>query len=231
MTAAKRRVLPSRAAAIDAPVNVSPWKPFADRRRDRIQKRDAVVKVAASLFLELGYDRASLNEVAQRLNITKPALYNYFRSKDEILLECYRLGRERVDDAVAAIDASRQSGLEKVRGFIRAYALVMTEDFGTCLARLDDRVLAPDDRAGIRSAKRSLDDALRRYIGEGIEDGSIRSCDPKLSAFIIFGALHGIGHWFDAAGEFDAATISSRYAEELTAGMAGSTKGRRRLER
>ena len=34
-----------------------------------------------------------MNDVAERLNITKPALYHYFNNKEDILLECYRLGR------------------------------------------------------------------------------------------------------------------------------------------
>ena len=63
----------------------SPWLPFESRRRARDEKREAVLRMAVALFLEQGYHRATLNEVARRLNITKPALYNYFRSKDEIL--------------------------------------------------------------------------------------------------------------------------------------------------
>ncbi|MBV8730837.1 MAG: helix-turn-helix transcriptional regulator, partial [Acidobacteriia bacterium] len=67
-------------------------KAFADRRRDPATKREAVLKMAAQLFLEKSYARTSLNDVADRLKITKPALYHYFQSKEEILLECYRLG-------------------------------------------------------------------------------------------------------------------------------------------
>ena len=59
-----------------------------------------------SLFLEQGYHRATLNEVAERLNITKPALYNYFRGKEEILFECWALGQERVDEFIAGINAA-----------------------------------------------------------------------------------------------------------------------------
>ena len=76
----------------DAVVPPSHWKAFADRRRDPATKREAVLKTAAQLFLEKSYGRTSLNDVAERLNITKPALYHYFRNKEEILLECYRLG-------------------------------------------------------------------------------------------------------------------------------------------
>lgn len=48
-------------------------------------KRDAIVDVAATLFEELGYERTSMNLVAERLGGSKQTLYNYFRSKDELL--------------------------------------------------------------------------------------------------------------------------------------------------
>ena len=68
------------------------WKAFADRRRDPETKREAVLQTAAQLFLEKSYGRTSMNDVAERLNITKPALYHYFHNKEEVLLECYRMG-------------------------------------------------------------------------------------------------------------------------------------------
>ena len=75
-----------------SPSGPSPWMPFESRRRARDEKREAVLRTAVALFLEQGYHRVTLNHVADRLNITKPALYNYFRSKDEILFECWALG-------------------------------------------------------------------------------------------------------------------------------------------
>src|SRR5882724_9538798 len=82
----------------------SPWVPFENRRRARDEKREAVLRTAVRLFLEQGYHRATLNEVAERLNITKPALYNYFRGKDEILFECWATGQEHVGEFIAEID-------------------------------------------------------------------------------------------------------------------------------
>ena len=184
-----------------------------------------MLRVAAQVFLEHGYDRASLNEIAQRLNITKPALYNYFRAKDEILLECYRLGSDQVWASIARIDASTQPGLRKVRHFISDYASLMTRDFGMCLVRVDDRVLRPEDRSKVRGEKRKIEETLRRYLADGIADGSIRSCDTKFAALIIFGALNGIGQWFDASGKVSATTLASRFTDELTASLVVSTSG------
>src|SRR5471030_1417935 len=56
------------------PSDPSPWLPFQSRRRARDEKREAVLRAAVALFLEQGYHRATLAEVAERLNITKPAL-------------------------------------------------------------------------------------------------------------------------------------------------------------
>ena len=114
----------------------SPWMPFESRRRARDEKRDAVLRTAVHLFLEQGYHRATLNEVAERLNITKPALYNYFRGKEDILFECWALGQERVDDFIAGIDATGGTGLAKLRKLIRTYAEVMTTDYGASASKL-----------------------------------------------------------------------------------------------
>ena len=47
--------------------------------------RERILTVANELFIEQGYEGTSLREIADRLDITKAALYYHFRSKDEIL--------------------------------------------------------------------------------------------------------------------------------------------------
>ena len=205
----------------------SPWMPFESRRRARDEKRDAVLRTAVQLFLEQGYHRATLNEVAERLNITKPALYNYFRGKEDILFECWALGQELVDDFIAGIDAAGGTGLAKLRKLIHAYAEVMTTDYGASLVRFDPRDLTDKNSRIVRAAKRGIDRTFRKYIADGISDGSIRTCDPKMTAFVIAGSLNWIGHWFQRDGAMSAKAIADEFTERLTEGLASkSTKGR-----
>ena len=75
-------------------------KAFATRRRDPATKRVAVLETAAQLFLEKSYTRASMNDVAERLRITKPALYHYFQNKEQILIECYRMGVALIEETL-----------------------------------------------------------------------------------------------------------------------------------
>ena len=52
----------------------------------------------------------------------------------------------------------------------------------------------------VRSYKRKIDRRLRSFIQEGIEDGSIAPCDPKIAAFSIAGALNWICVWYEPEG-------------------------------
>lgn len=201
----------------------SPWLPFESRRRARDEKREAVLRAAVQLFLEQGYHRATLNEVAKRLNITKPALYNYFRGKDEILFECWSIGHELVDECIAETSAGAGSGLDKLRKLTIRYAELMTTDYGKSLVRFDLRDLSEHNRKTVQTAKRRIDRAFRDYIASGIADGSVKPCDAKLAAFAIAGSLNWIGHWFQPGGELTGRAVAEEFAIRLTDGIAKTT--------
>jgi AcrR family transcriptional regulator len=195
-------------------------KAFASRRRDPVTKREAVLKTAAQLFLEKSYGRTSLDDVANRLNITKPALYHYFHNKEDILLGCYRWGTTLIEESLNKIAAQYGTGLDKVEAFIYAYANAMTVNFGRCVMRLDEGDLSGTARAEVRTYKRKIDRRLRSFIIEGIEDSSIAPCDPKIAAFSIAGALNWICMWYEPEGTLTAEEIASQFARTLTQGLA-----------
>jgi AcrR family transcriptional regulator len=57
-----------------------------------------LLELALQLFAEQGYEKTSLREIAERLGVTKAALYYYFKSKEDIV-------RSLVEDYVAELDA------------------------------------------------------------------------------------------------------------------------------
>ncbi len=204
----------------DAALPQSHWQAFASRRRDPESKREAVLQTAAQLFLEKSYTRTSLNDVAQKLNITKPAIYHYFRNKEEILIECYRLGTNMIGEILDEIDAKYCDGFHKVQAFIYSYVNVLTADFGRCVMRLDQGDLSPDALADVRAYKRKIDRRLRSFIQQGVQDGSIAPCDPKLAAFAIAGAVNWISMWYESNGPLSPEEIAAQFAETLTQGIA-----------
>ena len=61
----------------------------------------------------------------------------------------------------------------------------------------------------------------------GIADGSIRPCDPKMTAFAIAGSLNWIGHWFQRDGAMSAEAIADEFTQRLTEGLASGSGGKR----
>jgi hypothetical protein len=98
---------------------------------------------------------------------------------------------------------------------------------------LDDSELSPTARREVRSLKRRIDASIRGYVEEGISDGSISNCDPKLAAFAVAGAINWIGTWYSPNGGLRGDEIASGFAELLTRGLArrngaGSSRHSRR---
>lgn len=201
---------------------LEPWKDFHARQRSMEVKRDAMLRTAARMFLEHGYQKSSMSMIAAQLKITKPALYYYFRNKEEILVECYRAGIAYHERLLREASENQGTGLHKLSLYVKTYALVVvSHDFGRCLAMLDESELTTGTRREVRAMKRRMDLALRCYVEEGIADGSIGTCNPKLVSFAIAGAINWIGNWYRPDGELRPAEIATEFARILTAGLPG----------
>jgi len=197
-----------------------PWKSFRVRQRDGDAKREAVLETAAHLFLERGYRSTSLRELASLLKITKPALYYYFQNKEQILVECYRAGIASIEGLLDEAE-TEGNGLQRVEAYLRVYATaIVSHDFGRCVAMLDDSELSATARREVRVLKRRIDASIRGYIEEGINDGSIGDCNPKLAAFAVAGAINWIGTWYRPEGGLTPEAIAAGFAELLTRGLA-----------
>jgi AcrR family transcriptional regulator len=79
-----------------------------------------ILDVALELFTERGYEGTSLREVAERLNLTTPALYYHYSSKEHLLISLVRPALERTDEL---IDGSRSAAnsTEARRALLSAY--------------------------------------------------------------------------------------------------------------
>ncbi|WP_130404275.1 TetR/AcrR family transcriptional regulator [Micromonospora violae] len=86
--------------------------------------RERIKAVALELFTEQGYEKTSLREIAERLNVTKAALYYHFKSKDDIVASFVEDRLERMDALVAWAE-SQPSTLATRRELISRYADTM----------------------------------------------------------------------------------------------------------
>lgn len=78
-------------------------------------KRDAILAVAAEVFLELGYKRSSMTEIAARVGGSKATLYGYFASKEELFTEVTRaMAAQHIEAALTELNSSPTDRLAQV---------------------------------------------------------------------------------------------------------------------
>ena len=223
------RAAPARPSADQAPEletpSASPWAPASHRELQREAKRNAVLQAAAQLFNERGFHATSLDDIAARLNVTKPTLYYYVKNKDEILLQCVSKGLEMM---LEGIDASRAAGgkaIDQLMTCMQVYARIVTMDFGMCLIRVGDEQLPPESRKELRRLKSAIDQEFRRLVAEGVAEGSLQPCDPKMTAFVIAGALSWIGRWYQPGGEYTPEQVAQQCIATLCDGVLRRSEG------
>ena len=197
----------------------SPWSGTPDREQQREAKRQAVLQAAAQLFNERGFSATSLDDIAARLGVSKPTLYYYVKNKDEILLQCVSKGLTMM---LEGIDASRAAGgkaIDQLMTCMQVYARIVTMDFGMCLIRVGDEQLPPESRKELRRLKSAIDQEFRRLVADGVAEGSLQPCDPKMTAFVIAGALSWIGRWYQPDGEYTPEQVAQQCIATLCDGV------------
>jgi AcrR family transcriptional regulator len=201
-------------------VNDSPFRTAAERKADREQKREAVLRAAVRMFNRQGFHTTSLDDVAASLGVSKPTIYHYLGNKDQVLLECLIRGVEQLRAAADAAHAVPGSGFERLSEFLRRYAEIIMDDFGRCVIRTDDAELSSESSARFRALKREIDQAMQALIAEGIADGSIAPTDVKLAGYTLAGALNWPARWHKPDGRLTPEQVAAQMVEILMRGLA-----------
>ncbi|UCF60161.1 MAG: TetR/AcrR family transcriptional regulator [Anaerolineaceae bacterium] len=151
--------------------------------------RHRIFNVAARLFLKQGYHETSMREVAEAAGMGKSTLYDYFPSKEEILLYFVEQEMDAThQDAVqiAAMNLPVEEKLRRILGSLWVY-LDENREMAVLIDRESSRL---GERANQRIASRreNYRKILESVLRQGIQDGIFRSVNPTLAA----SALHSM---------------------------------------
>jgi AcrR family transcriptional regulator len=191
------------------------WGEAIPNRDEQFElKRQVVLRTAARIYSRNGFHETTLADIADKLNVSKPALYYYFRSKDDILFECHRLAIEAITDGDNPMPSRAEaSGRERLEEFLRRYVRMVVDDFGTCLVMTGTNALEPENRGQVVEGRRQIDSMLRELLEHGNADGTLACPDTKLTAMFIFGAMNWIPRWFHADGSLGLEEVADRLIE------------------
>jgi AcrR family transcriptional regulator len=186
--------------------------------------RQEILRTAARLFQEQGYDGTSMNDVAAALKLSKGGLYHHFQSKDEILFDLMShamdITEERVLNPVRAIHDPE----ERLRALIRRHiAVVLSErDREITVMLHENHPLSPALRKRINGRKKDYIHFLENLIADVQRaHGSKGTVSPRAAAFALLGMINWIYQWYRPEGRLQEENLVQQYTEIFFQGALG----------
>jgi AcrR family transcriptional regulator len=190
-------------------------------RDTTIDPRQEILRTAARLFQQQGYDGTSMNDVAAALKLSKGGLYHHFQSKDEILFNlmdhAMDITQERVINAVRGI-ADPEA---RLRALIRLHISVVLSirDREITVMLHENHPLPPPLRKRINTRKKDYVHFVEQLIAE-VQKGraSKSNVNPRAAAFALLGMINWIYQWYRPEGTLQEESLAQQYTEIFFAG-------------
>lgn len=164
------------------------------RRRPK-NRKDLILAAAAELFRERGYHGVSIVDIGQAVDISGPAVYRHFKSKEDLLLAAAHRSLDRINDAVgaAASGAPDERALDTA---LRAMVDIGIEDWAfTVVYVREARSIPSERRAPLERKRQALADTLRDLVHalhpqfpESELDLRMRALGGALTGSVLFGS-------------------------------------------
>ena len=184
---------------------------------------ESLLSVAVAVFNERGYDGTSMEDLSQRLGISKSSIYYHVDSKEQLLalaLDRALDGLFSVADEVMA--AAGTPAIERLEQLVRGSVRVLAEQL-PCVTLL---VRARGNTATEQSAlarRREFDKIVADLVGQAERDGDIRpDVDPAITARLLFGLVNSLVEWYRPGRQGAGAT--SRANADGAEGADGATE-------
>lgn len=155
-------------------------------QEEQTRRRQEIFDASAHLFVEKGFAETSMREIAAAAGIGKATLYDYFKTKDEVLLSF--LEREVHAMAAQAAEIARQElpATEKLRRIVLMHLeyWLPRKAFYIRLTIEAQRLSLPSQER-IQAARHAYQDMLRNLIEEGVQEGALRPVDSLLATRLL----------------------------------------------
>ena len=198
-----------------------------------IDSRQEILRTAARLFQQRGYDATSMNDVAASLKLSKGGLYHHFQSKDEILFEIMNHAMDITEERVLGPVRGIANPEERLRALIRLHIEVVLSprDREITVMLHENHPLPPALRKRINARKKDYIHFLENLMAEvqkaeaqkeaqkrGKKESSAR-VSPRAAAFALLGMINWIYQWYKPEGELQAQNLIPQFTDLILGGI------------
>lgn len=159
-------------------------EPVGRVQRRRGRRIRQILTTAAELVGERGYDAVSLEDVAERLDVTKGSLYHYFSGKDELVTAAIETLGDDWTTRLEVLPAGREGGAaQRLRALLGEHVRIAVREYPAALRMfLVPSTWPAGQRTRIKELRLRHDRVFRTVLAEGLESGefAVVAVDPTL---------------------------------------------------
>lgn len=158
-----------------------------------LEKRQVIAHAAAELIFQQGYNETSISQIARKTGIGKSTVYDYFSSKDEIIMFLLDEPLGEVRDRAEEIEPEVGTPAERLTRILEMHLDVLLRDKAFIFKLSFEFQRLPMEVQARHETKRQVyQELLRKLIDEGIEDGSFRPVDPDIAVKVLLSTLSSV---------------------------------------
>ncbi len=186
------------------------------RAQKMAKKKQEILRSAAAVLVEKGYQGTTMEEISAKLLMTKGSMYYYFKNKDDLLYQCHLMIMEICLDGIEKVVDSDCNPIEKLKRAIKEHILLATSEKAMFMALAKpNHNFSKEQLQEVLELRKSYSHYFDRIINEGIDKQVFDRLDIKMVRLIILGALNWIQEWYDQSGPQTAEEIAEVYADYL----------------
>ena len=157
---------------------------------DLDRRRQEIFSASVHLFLEKGFQETSMREIAAAAGMGKSSLYDYFKTKDEILLSVIEDDVDDLNRQVRIITGQALPAIDRLQQVMHTYLNYLLSK-KAIFFKLDNEVqrLAVQSQRRIQLKRHELQDMLSSLIKDAIQEGTFRPVNPLLATRTILALL------------------------------------------
>ncbi|HKN40032.1 MAG TPA: MEDS domain-containing protein [Acidimicrobiia bacterium] len=172
-------------------------KPLKGPSSEYLARQEEIVAAAAEVFRTKGYAAATLEDVAETLDMRRPALYYYIRSKNQLL---WLIHQRVLNVIIRAMEDVRgiEDTAERLTTALRVHIDAIVKHRDLFKVFFEERVqLSNDDQKRLRSLEQRYVQAFTSTVAAAIDVGVLPASDPRQAALALIGLGTWIYKWFD----------------------------------
>lgn len=157
---------------------------------EQARRRHEIFQQVVNVFAKKGFHETSMHEIAKAAGLGKSTLYDYFKTKDDLLVYFFEDQWGDLAEQARQIAVQNSPADLRLRQVIEKYFESLQDNKNLFLKlSIESQRLKMESQKMIQEKRHAYQDLIRALIDEGIREGIFRKVDSLLAARLLLGAV------------------------------------------